>query len=120
MTRWQEIWINGLMPQFSKERIEALKTALRNDSPRLIQGCTFERGRGSERQIAIGCCPVAFCMSGIGEPVDEVEKAFEKADTTCYDSGRLGYLFYNWWDTTPREEAVKELLEWIESTEQAA
>lgn len=117
MESWRIVWRNGFAPGLSTKALEALRDALRNDDPRLVQGCTTK----PPPLRCVADCPVsaadalAYCgWQGEGlETVGQVEKYFTLC---CFDAdenlgepaGCRGFL--SWYDDTPRDEMRRELL----------
>lgn len=116
MESWRSVWRKGFAPQFSTASLLALKEALENDSPLLLQGATCSppplqcvRDWPVEAACAIGYCGWKGCDL---ETVEEVEEFFARA---CFEADqRLGEpaagLFINWQDETPRGKMNRELL----------
>jgi len=117
MESWRKTWRDGIEPLVSPEGLEALRRALTNDDPRLLQGAT-----SSPPPLACvqdwpieGTCALGYCgWQGDGlETVGEVEEFFARM---CYEIDlRLGEpagcrWFLNWFDETPREEMRRLLL----------
>lgn len=116
MESWRKAWREGLAPQLSAASLEALEKALRDDSPKLMQGATTSppplqcvKDWPCEAGCLIGYCGMAEGMSTVGE----VEEFFARA---CFEiDNRLGApagcrWLLNWWDETPRTEALASLL----------
>ncbi len=121
MESWRKVWREGVATQLSREGLEALAKALRDDDPRLLQGATtspppLECVRDWPVEAA---CVLGYCgWQGEGlETVAEVEEFFARA---CYLAEKaLGEpaairWFLNWFDDTPRAEMRAELLPEIE------
>ena len=114
---WRRVWREGLAPLISIEGLEALKSALSNDDPRLLQGATTTPPplQCMQDQPVEAACALGFCgWRGEGlKTVGEVEEYFGRM---CFEAGqRLGEpaacrWFLNWFDETPRE-GMRELLE---------
>ncbi len=121
MDSWRKVWREGMVPLLSHAALQALRLALVNDDPRLLQGATT-------RPPPLLCvhdwpvesaCPIGYCgWQGEGlETVAEVEEYFAKV---CFEvDQRLGEpaairYFLNWADETPRDEMRRELLAEVE------
>jgi hypothetical protein len=117
MENWKRVWRSGVAPLLSTESLGALKRALIDDDPGLIQGATTT-------PPPLGCvqdwpveaaCALGYCgWRGDGlRTVREVEEYFARM---CFAiDERLGERagcrwFFNWFDETPRAEMRKELL----------
>src|SRR3954470_22900615 len=111
MESWRKTWRDGVEPLVSTEGLEALRRALMNDDPRLLQGAT-----SSPPPLACvqdwpieGSCAIGYTgwQGGGLETVGEVEEYFARM---CYETDlRMGEpagcrWFLNWFDETPREE----------------
>ncbi|MCA1685871.1 MAG: hypothetical protein LC745_07755 [Planctomycetia bacterium] len=117
---WRRVWRDGIAPQFGRAELTALRDALRDDDPRLIQGIStmpfaaFGHGRAPE-----GACVLGFCgwASGGLTSVGEVEEAIGAlcfgADARIADKGGCRH-FLNWYDETPRGEMRAALLPEVE------
>ena len=124
---WQEVWMKGIYPQFNEEQKRAFKHALETNSKSIIQSNTAldAKGRCKPKNIARRCCPIAFVGLSSSARVDEVLKTFartcRKADELLLDGNEdSGCVpnwkdFVEWWDKTPRQDAIKQLLELINS-----
>ena len=112
MKRWQKLWVEGILPQFSEEAKARLKKALEEDSPTLIsKGIALSAdGKLDPYSVAGGCCPVAFCRWEPGMTVADTQSAFMVTPNKSYRLSRDGQGFLTWWDLTPRKEAIQELL----------
>jgi hypothetical protein len=117
MESWRKVWREGLAPQLSTAGLEALRRALLNNDPRLLQGATTTPPplRCVHDWPVEAACVLGFCgWQGDGlETVGEVEEFFARA---CFEADqRLGEpaacrWFLNWFDDTPREEMARLLL----------
>jgi len=117
MESWTNVWRNGLTPLLSTESLEALRLALAQDDPRLIQGATTSPPplQCVQDWPVEAACVLGYCgWQGDGlETVAEVEEFFARM---CFEiDQRLGEpaacrWFLNWFDDTPREQMRKELL----------
>lgn len=117
---WRRVFRQGFAPIVSTEILVALRDALRADDPRLTQGSTTT----PPPLMAVQDWPVeAACLSafcGVVEnggfevaTVGQVEESFARL---CFDiDQRLGQPaecrhLLNFWDNTPRPDAIRELL----------
>lgn len=115
-------WRQGFAPLFSPAELEALASALRDDSPELTQGSTTTPPAFpiSAYCICEGGCAISYAAwKGLGLfTVTEVEDAFVKK---CHEAHLLlreadccGQDFISWFDQTPRDEMRRELLAEVE------
>src|SRR5262245_19951988 len=121
MESWRKVWREGVEPLVSTEGLEALREALTNDDPRLLQGATSSPPplMCVQEWPVEAACALGFCAwKGEGlETVREVEQLFASA---CFDADqRLGEpaacrYFLNWCDDTPRAQMRHELLAEVE------
>lgn len=124
METWRHVWRAGIVPNATVEGLEALKTALETDDPRLQQGCTTTPPplMCVQDWPCEGGCGLAFMgwQSGLpdgdGNPrekVGQVEEYFAemcwKIDQTLGEPAGCRW-FLNWFDDTPRDEMRRELL----------
>jgi hypothetical protein len=115
---WKKAFREGFCPSLSETELIALEKALASDDRKLIQGSTTVPPplRCVQDWPVEEACPGAYCgWKGKGlKTIGEVEEYFA---LLCYDCDeRLGEPagcrhFLNWWDETPRPEAVPLLLE---------
>jgi hypothetical protein len=114
---WRKVWRDAVAPLLSTPALEALKAALESDDARLIQGATSEPpplGCVQDWPVT-GACALGYCgWRGDGlQTVGEVEEFFARL---CFEiDQRLGEAagcrwFLNWFDETPRDEMIRELL----------
>lgn len=117
---WRKVWRIGVAPLLSDRSLAALHTALREDSPTLIQGSTT-----SPPELACvrdwpveGACVLGYC-GWQGEKLETVAEVSEFFAKLCYEiDKRLGEpagcrWFLNWFDETPRTEMRLSLMEEI-------
>ncbi len=121
MESWRLVWRDGFAPALSTRGLEALRDALRDDDPRLIQRGTSlptaDAGPGGAEVEA--ACALGFCGWHADSlvTVDEVGEFFARA---CFEADqRLGEpaacrWFLSWFDGTPRDEMRRELLAEVE------
>lgn len=121
MESWRKVWRDGFQASFSTEGLISLRGALLEDSQLLLQGATT---KPPPLMCVIdwpteACCPVSWASSEypIGERLGHVEENFARA---CFEADqRLGApaacrWFLNWWDDSPRQTAILELLSEVE------
>ncbi len=121
MESWRLVWRDGFVPVISTPGLEALRTALQDDDPRLTQGSTTTPPPLMSVQDwpVEAACALGFCgWQGDGlETVGQVEEYFARV---CFEADqRLGEpaasrWFLNWFDDTPRDEMRRELLAEVE------
>ncbi len=124
MERWRRAWRNGFSRQLSTSGLLALREALANDDPRLIQGPhTLPRHHCVRDSECWPICPVkveAACiicfagwmgewMSFVGDVRDYYENVFETSD---WDAD--AYAFISWYDRAPRARMLKVMLAEVE------
>jgi hypothetical protein len=120
---WQFVWRKGICPQLTDAGLQALKTALETDDPRLLQGSTTSPPplQCVSGWPVTGCCPLCWALLD-GEPpgsitVARLEERFAQA---CYTAdmilGEPAAVRYwlNWVDETPRPQMLTELLAEVE------
>lgn len=121
MESWRKVWREGLAPLLSVRALEALRDALKADDKRLMQGCTTSPPplQCVEYWPVEGACAVAYCgWRGEGlETVRDVEAFF--AQTCFHIDQAIGEpagcrWFLNWFDETPRDQMIRELLPEVE------
>ena len=119
MEPWRWAWREGFQPGLTTAQLNALKVALSDDSPRLMQGATTLPPplRYFTDWRVKSACLAAFCGIEDGRTVGEVEEFFALA---CFEANkRLGEHadcrhLTNWWDDTPRDEARAAMLAEVE------
>jgi hypothetical protein len=117
MESWRKVWRDGVAPLLTTSGLVALRQALTRDDARLLQGATTSPPplQCVQEWPVEAACVLGYCgWQGEGlETVAEVEEYFAKL---CFEvDQRLGEpagcrWFLNWFDETPREEAVPVLL----------
>lgn len=126
MESWRKVWRDGLAMHLSTPALEALATALEEDSKKLIQGATTippplqcVQDWPAEAGCVIGFCGI-IDKGGFGKAtVGEVEEMFAQ---TCFaidhDLGEPAAWrwFLNWADETPRDEMRSLLLAEVKRT----
>lgn len=113
----RRVWREGFCPGFSTRGLLALRDALVNDDPRLVQGTTTVPApmQCTQSWPCEAACATAYCgwQSDGLETVGDTEEFFARA---CFDADqRLGEpaecrRFLNWFDETDRTIMIKELL----------
>ena len=117
MEKWRRVWRVGLVPHLSRAGLLALRSALRHDDSRLIQGvvtspppldvlldCTVE-----------GTCAVSYCgwrgegLRSVGKVEEYFHRICDAADRAFAEPAACRY-FLNWFDDVPREQMRRELL----------
>src|SRR5215213_1752790 len=103
MESWRTVWREGFAPVLTLKGLEALRDALTNDDPRLVQGSTTTppplmcvQDWPVEAACALGFCGCCF-----------------EADQKLGEAAACRW-FLNWFDDTPRDEMRKELLAEVE------
>jgi hypothetical protein len=134
MTSWLWSWRNGVAPCLPTKGLLALRQALVDDDPRLLQGCTTTppplqcvQEWPVEAACAVGYAWAAelggFATEG-GERNEDaalVGPTEEMFARTCFDADQqLGEpaacrWFLNFWDDTPREELFALMLPEVEA-----
>lgn len=117
MESWRTVWREGFAPALSVTGLSALHSALADDDSRLTQGSTTT----PPPLMCVQDWPVeAACALGYcgwqGEHLDTVGEVEEYFARCCFEADqRLGEpaacrWFLNWFDDTPRELMIEELL----------
>jgi hypothetical protein len=117
MESWRKVWREGVVHQISTNGLKALGRALAEDDGSLMQEATTSPPPLQCMQDCPveGACLVAYgAWQGDGkETVGEVEEAFAKvcfeADLKLGEPAAIRWLL-NWWDDSPREEALALML----------
>ena len=119
MERWRLAWREGFAPVLPTAGLAALRDALRDDDPRLRQGCTtyplHTLGNSSGSLPVEGACALGFCGwqgEGLGT-VAEVRGYFNRVCDAAYEKAD-GRHFLRWFDEIPRDEMRRELLAEVE------
>lgn len=121
MERWQRIWRNGLAPRLTRRNLEALRTALVRDDPRLIQGRTMNPPPllGLSDAEVEAACALGFCgWHGSGcTTVGQLEAFFDElctgADQALGEPAACRH-FLDWFDAAPRTAMRRQLLAEVE------
>ncbi len=121
---WQQVWREGIAPQLDRDQLLALAEALRTNDERLLQGSTTQPPplRAVQDWPCEGGCVIAFahvetCGGWGAAKVGDIEERF--AAVCCECGVRMGMpaaerFLLNWWDDTPRAQAVPALLAEVE------
>lgn len=119
---WQRVWREGFVPHLNARGLAALRAALVEDAPALIQGATT---RPAARGLLPGCeveaaCAISYCawQSGGAPTVREVQRRFSALCGDCNDRLRdpaACSWFLQWFDETPREQMRAALLVEVEA-----
>ncbi len=124
MEEWRRVWREGMAHVLALDGLKALREALATDDPRLIQGATTTPPPllCVQDWPVEAACATAFCGvpdgGGFGAAtVGTVEEEFARACFEC--DQRLGEpaacrSFLNWFDDTPRDQMIRELLPEVE------
>lgn len=121
METWKQVWRVGVAPQLLTRGLVALRQAIITDDARLIQGgttspppfaCTLD-------WLVEAACLIGFCgwQSDGLKTVKEVEIYFGQVCFECDKEMREPAAcrwLLNWFDETPREEMLKQLLPEVE------
>jgi hypothetical protein len=123
MESWRKVWREGMAPQISTAGLDALRKALVENDPRLLQGATTSPPplQCVQDWPVEAACGLGYCgWQGEGlETVGEVEEFFA---CTCFEADqRLGEpaecrWFLNWFDETPRDAMRRVLLAEVKRT----
>lgn len=116
MEMWRKVWREGIKPLMSPEALSLLRDRLERDDVQLLQGATTTPPplQCLQDWSVEAACPIATRDLDTPSSIGEIEEFFARV---CHECGqRLGEpaavrYFINWWDETPRSEAVKALLE---------
>ena len=117
MESWRKVWRDGLAPLVSTAGLEALRRALLNDDPRLLQGATTTPPPLPCVQDwpVEAACALGFC-GWQGDHLDSVADVEEYFARMCFETDqRLGEpaairWFLNWFDETPRDDMRRQLI----------
>ena len=117
MEKWRRVWREGLVPQFSRNGLLALHSALVHDDPRLLQGAVSSPPPlDALRECAVnGTCAISLCgwkgegLRNVGQVEEYFHRICDAADAAFHESAACRY-FLNWYDETPRAQMRRELL----------
>jgi hypothetical protein len=123
MESWKLVWKKGFLPNLTNAQLTILLHGLKNDSQRLLQGCTTTPPpllcvHDWPCEAACGLGYILLETPGRAATVGEVEEFFARL---CYDADeKLGEpaacrWFLNFWDDTPRSELRGLMIAEIES-----
>jgi hypothetical protein len=123
MESWRKVWREGAAPLLPTKGLEALRDALKNDDPRLIQGATTTPPplHCVQDWPVEAACLIGFC-GWKGEDLDTVAEVAEFFGRIAFDMCReigdpgASRHLLNWFDETPREDMRRELLAEVERT----
>jgi len=115
---WQRVWREGYAPGLSDNALAALKQALLEDDPALMQGATTTPPplQCVQDWPVEAACAVGFCgwQGESLETVAEVEEYFcrmnYEADQRMGEAAACRW-FLNWFDETPRPDMLELLLD---------
>jgi hypothetical protein len=118
---WQLVWRNAICPLVKDRALLALRRALVLDDPGLLQKETVQPPPilSCADWPCEGCCVIGYLgwQGDDLETVGEVEEFFARfcaeIDRAMGEPAACQY-FVNWFDSTPRAEMRKELLQEIE------
>ena len=118
---WRRVWRDGFAPVLSTKGLLALRDALRDDDPRLVQGATaIPPPLMCVQDFSVeAACAVSFC-GWQGDGLGTVGEVYEHFGSRCYDTDtRLDDMagcrwFLKWFDDTPRDEMRSLLLPEVE------
>lgn len=121
MEDWKFAWHEGVAPELTRGELVALRDALRDDRPELVQGQTVRPPLfpSTADFPCEGACLIAYAgWRGFGnETVRDVNGFFRvvcfNAAARLGDRGEVKWLL-EYWDATPRAEAVAALLPEVE------
>lgn len=123
MESWRRAWRVGIAPLLSVKELEALRTALVEDSPQLIQGATTTPPplQCVQDWPVEAACALSYC-GWKGEGLTTVAECEEYFAELCFSiDQKLGEpagcrWFLNYFDETPRDEMRRELLVEVQRT----
>ncbi len=142
MESWRKVWREGIVPQLTMEGLQSLKEALQRDDPRLVQGATTTpppllcvRDWPCEAACLIGWCgaeryggllpyptfseTVAYDgqkareVATVGQVEEYFARACHECDQAINEPAGVRWLL-NWFDETPRDEMIAQLLPEVE------
>jgi hypothetical protein len=123
---WRNVWQKGIAPQLSLNALKALRQALRDNDPKLIQGATMSPPPLAcvEDWPVEAACGISFGpWRGDGiQNVGELEAVF--AELCCYCDQAMGEpgacrWFIGWYDDAPRDVMRQALLPAVEQAVEA-
>lgn len=117
---WRRVLREGIFPQYSIRALEALRHGLVMNDPDLIQGkiCEPDPLYGLVEKTDQACllCYGPWKSFDVDDSVGAIEGLYVQI---CFECNRifraeLAPAFIGWWDDTPREIAIVELLAEVE------
>lgn len=117
MEKWRRVWRMGLAPNLSRAALIALRSALIQNDPRLVQGrVSIPPPLDALQACAIeGACAIGFCgwrgegLSTVLQVLGFFHRICESADAEFNEPAACRY-FLNWFDDAPRAVMRRELL----------
>jgi hypothetical protein len=122
MAGWRECWRNGFALYLTTDGLRALRTALIEDDPRLIQGHTTVPAASyrDRNRVCRGACAIGYCywvgheLRTVGEVRLMFEMVTDDADSNFPGQARELYGFIRWFDRVNRARMRAELLPEVE------
>ncbi len=117
MESWRMVWREGIAPQLSTAGLRALRRALLDNDPALVQGtATLPPPLHCNREEPVcGACSVGYCcwkgdgLTRVGAVQERVADACRDADILLGQPAEYRW-FLNWFDDAPRDEMRRLLL----------
>jgi hypothetical protein len=117
MENWRKVWRDGAAPLLSDAGLEALRAALLNDDPRLVQGTTtMPPPLQCVQDWGVECACLLALPGWLGDGLETVAEVEEFFARMCFEIDNLigepaaCHWLLNWFDDTPRDEMRRELL----------
>jgi hypothetical protein len=115
---WQTVWRRGFLPHLKERHLLALKSALQNNDPTLIQGATTSPPplQCVQHWPVEAACLLSY-MGWKGDALDTVAEVEDFFARLCFQAEKeIGEpaahrWLLNFWDESDRAEAVAALLE---------
>lgn len=116
MESWRLVWRQGFVPVLSTEALEALREGLASDDPALIQGSTTTPPPllcMADWPCEAGCL-IGYCgwrgeeLATVGQVEAYWANVCKEADALLGEPAACRWAI-NYWDETPRAEALREL-----------
>lgn len=116
MEAWKKVWREGVAPELSIDALKAIRKAILEDDPRLLQGATTSpppltcvKDWPCEGACLFGYAGwVAEGLETVGQVEDYFTQVSYRADVRLQEPGVIRH-FLNWFDDTPRDK-VRSLL----------
>ncbi len=117
MESWKVVWREGLAPLLTDKHLEVLEKGLREDDPKLVQGCTTTPPPlqcVSDWPVEAACL-LGYCgwqgdkLTTVGEVEEFFARLCFEIDQKVGEPAGCRWLL-NYFDDTPREEMRRELL----------